>query len=239
MTPLLSIVILCFIHVYGSNPRLTQSFFHSKFLSIGGGIAIAYVFVDLLPKLSESDYLVRRFLAGFFPYFERHVYILALCGFMLFFLVDRSKNFVWTNASYWLSLISYTLFNFFMGYAIGFQNDPDIQPLLLFTIAMGLHFFTNDYTLNRENPGFHQGIGRWVLVAALFGGWIVSQNWVISPAAIALVNAFIAGGVIMNVTRHELPSDNPNSTLSFIIGAAIYSLVILKPEWLYRVLTSM
>lgn len=232
MTPLLSILILCFVHLKGSSPRLTQSFFHGKFLSIGGGIAIAYVFIDLLPKLSESDILVRRFLSGIFPYFERHVYILALCGFMLFFLVDRSKNITWVNASYWLSLVSYTLFNFFIGYAIGFQNDPDIQPLALFTVAMALHFFTNDYTLNRENPGIHKSFGRWVLIAALLSGLFVSEHWTISPAAIALVNAFIAGGVIMNVTRHELPEDNPNSALAFIFGAVLYTLVILKPEWL-------
>lgn len=223
----LSILTLTSVHLFASKMQFVDRLLHGKFLSVGGGIAIAYVFVDLLPKLSESDALVRHLLSGVFPYVERHVYILALCGFLLFFVVDRSKNFVWENTAYWLSLGSYALFNFFIGYAIAYKDDPSIQPLALFTFAMALHYFTNDYTLTKDHAMAYEAYGKWVLITSLILGWAFGNWFIISDAAIALVNAFIAGGVIMNVTRHELPTDNPNSTETFLLGAFFYTCLLL------------
>lgn len=222
-----SILLLASVHLFASKMQLVDKFLHGRFLSIGGGIAIAYVFVDLLPKLSESDRLVRHLLSGIFPFIERHVYVLALCGFLLFFIVDRSKSFVWKNAAYELSLGSYSLFNFFIGYAIAYKDDPSIQPLALFTFAMALHYFTNDYTLTKEHVTAYKEYGKWMLISSLVLGWLVGNWLIISDGAIALINAFIAGGVIMNVTRHELPVDNPNNTAAFLFGAAFYAAVLL------------
>lgn len=222
-----SILILASVHFFAAKMQFVNTLVHGRFLSIGGGIAIAYVFVDLLPNLSESDKLIRQWLSGIFPYFERHVYILALCGFLLFFITDRSKSFVWEDTAHWLSLGSYSLFNFFIGYAIAFKDDPTIQPLALFTFAMALHYFTNDYTLIKEDAIAFKDYGKWILIGSLITGWIIGNLFIISDAAIALINAFIAGGVIMNVTRHELPAENPNSTLSFLLGSFFYTAVLL------------
>lgn len=224
----LSILVFASVHLFASYLSRVDTVLHGRFLSVGGGIAIAYVFVDLLPKLCESDIVVRKAFEGFFPYFERHVYILALCGFLLFFLVNRVQGTSWQRASFYLSLSSYALFNFLVGYAVTYKDDPDIQPLALFTFAMALHYFTNDYTLSREHGASYNTFGRWILVASLFLGWITGTQIRISPPAIALVNAFIGGGVIMNVTRHELPGEESNSTASFLIGAVFYTALLLS-----------
>lgn len=221
----LSILVFAGVHLWASRLSLIDTLLHGRFLSIGGGIAIAYVFVDLLPKLCAADRVVHE--AGFFPYIERHVYVLALCGFLLFFLVDRSKALPSRDFPFYLTLASYALFNFLVGYAVTYQDDPDIQPLALFTFAMALHYFTNDYTLDKEHSSQYTKYGRWVLICSLFLGWAVGCVVTISPAAIAMVNAFIAGGVIMNVIRHELPVNTPHSTGSFLFGAALYTAIIL------------
>lgn len=222
-----SILILASVHFFAPKMEFVDRLTHGKFLSIGGGIAIAYIFIDLLPNLSESDKIIRHYLSGIFPYFERHVYVLALCGFLLFFIADRAKTFAWEEASRYLSLGSYALLNFFIGYAIAYKDDPSIQPLALFTLAMALHYFTNDYSLMQENAAAFMQYGKWVLILFLTLGWAIGNLFVISDAAVALINAFIAGGVIMNVTRHELPADNPNSTESFLLGSFFYTLVLL------------
>lgn len=222
-----SILVLASVHFFSPKMKSIDHLTHGKFLSIGGGIAVAYVFVDLLPKLSKSDEIIRNYLLGFFPYFERHVYVLALCGFLFFFVVDRSKRFVWKNAAFWLSLASYALFNFFVGYAIAFKDDPSIQPLALFTFAMTLHYFTNDYSLIEEDALIFDSYGKWILIASLVFGWTIGNLYTMSDAAVALINAFIAGGVIMNVTRHELPAGKPNSSETFLLGAALYTALLL------------
>lgn len=222
-----SILTLASVHLFAAKMEFVDKLLHGRFLSVGGGIAIAYVFVDLLPNLSESDELIRHLLSGIFPYFERHVYVLALCGFLLFFIVDRTKTLVWENTAYWLSLGSYALLNFFIGYAVAYKDDPSIQPLALFTFAMALHYFTNDYTLTKDNAIAYESYGKWVLISSLTIGWAVGNWFIISDAAIALINAFIAGGVIMNVTRHELPANNPNSTTTFLLGSLFYTVILL------------
>lgn len=224
---LLAISTLAMVHLIAAQTRKLHTVSHGRFLSAGGGVAIAYVFVDLLPKLSESDPIVSKALAGLFPYFERHVYVIALTGFLLFFTVDRTQSLLKGNISFWLSLASYSLFNFLVGYAVADKNNPETQPLLLFTFAMGLHYFTNDFSLNKAHGQIYGHIGKWILIAALFLGGLVGIMTTLSVAAVAMVSAFIGGGVIMNVTRHELPDDNPHSLGAFLIAAAVYTMLLL------------
>ena len=73
--------------------------------------------------------------------------------------------------------------------------------------------------------------GRWLLVAGLFAGWLVGiAPWVeIRPEVLALVLAYIAGGTIMNILRHELPdTDRTTDVAAFAIGAAAYGVLFLS-----------
>lgn len=225
---LIAVIIFALVHLWAEKTRTLNFFTHSRFLSAAGGVAIAYVFVDLLPKLSETDRIVKEVFERIFPYFERHVYVMAMLGFLLFFAVDRSKFLLSNRSAYfWLSLSSYAFFNFLVGYATVDKTNPEVQPLFLFTFAMALHYFMNDYALCREHGDEYRYLGRWILIASLFLGWLTGFFIELSPTAIALVSAFIGGGVIMNVTRHELPSDSPHSLAAFLLAAAIYTGILL------------
>jgi hypothetical protein len=71
-------------------------------------------------------------------------------------------------------------------------------------------------------------IGKWILILSLFAGWLTGSWFELSASGVALVTAFIGGGVIMNVTRHELPSENPNSLSAFLVAAGVYSFILLS-----------
>ena len=223
----ISIVIFALIHLWAKKTRRFDTITHGRFLSAGGGVAIAYVFVDLLPKLSKSDQVVRAVLSGVFPYFERHVYVMSLAGFLLFFVVDQTQTLLHKKRSFWLSLTSYAQFNFLVGYAVVDKNDPEVRPLALFTFAMGLHYFVNDYSLRKAHGKAYEQTGKWLLIASLFSGWLTGLWFVLPQAAVALISAFIGGGVIMNVTRHELPKENPHSLGAFILAAIVYMIILL------------
>lgn len=207
-------------------PRLTLE--HHQFLSFGGGVAIAYIFIDLLPKLSKSDNLLRQTLSSFLPDLERHAYVLALAGFLLFFIVDRAQYFMRAPGAYFsLSLASYAFFNFLMGSAVADKANLEVQPLLLFTIAMVLHYFMVDYSLKESHGELYRCYGRWILIGALYAGWLVGI-WIALPAVvIALVSAFIGGGVMMNVTRHELAKENAANISTLLIAAMLYTVILL------------
>lgn len=225
---LIAVIIFSLIHLFANQTNKLSIKTRSQFLSMAGGVAIAYVFVNLLPKLAKSDLIVQQAFAGVFPYFERHVYIMALAGFLLFMVVDKSPHFLRGKGSFLLSLISYAVFNFFVGYAVVDKNDPEVQPLLLFTIAMGLHYFGNDFTLTEEHGREYQSYGKWILVFSLLLGWAAGIWFSLSATAVALLSAFIGGGVIMNVIRHELPKKNPHNLIYFIVFAGIYTAILLS-----------
>ncbi len=223
----MSVVLFSLVHLGAENMRKWEFSLQARFLSAGGGIAIAYVFIDLLPKLAKSDFLVSQALSGVLPYFERHVYVMALLGFLLFFVVDRNHLFLGKKGSFWLTLSAYALFNFLVGYAVVDKDDPEVQPLVLFTFALALHYFSNDYSLSQSHGEDYQRVGRWLLILSLFLGWLAGIWIRLSPTAIALIGAFIGGGVIMNVMRHELPEDNPNSLGAFLLAALCYTILLL------------
>ncbi|MCE5294373.1 MAG: hypothetical protein LLF94_07135 [Chlamydiales bacterium] len=224
---LISVALFCLVHLFAEKTRKLPRATQGIILSTGGGVAIAYVFIDLLPKLAKSELVLHDAFGRFFPYFERHVYILALAGFLLFYIVDQSHKAFGQKGSMWLSLCSYALFNFFVGYAVCDKANPEVQPLVLFTIAMGLHYFVNDFSISKEHPNAYGRKARYILMASLFAGWALASIWQIPASAVALVSAFIGGGVIMNVIRHELPKDNPHSLGAFLFGAVFYSALLL------------
>lgn len=221
---LLSVILFSLVHIFAVKTRKLPRHVQGTLLSTGGGVAIAYVFVDLLPKLAKSESVLQNV---FLPYFERHVYILALAGFLLFFFVDQSRQVFKEKTRFWFSLSSYALFNFFVGYAVCDKNNPEVKPLVLFTFAMALHYFVNDFSINKEHPHAYDNRARWILIGSLFLGWCVASLYSLMPAGVALISAFIGGGVIMNVTRHELPKTNPHSLKAFMLAAVLYALLLL------------
>ncbi|HYF03382.1 MAG TPA: hypothetical protein VEC36_08395 [Patescibacteria group bacterium] len=69
---------------------------------------------------------------------------------------------------FWLHISSFAVYN-----ALSlFQREGEpLRDLLLFTIAMALHFTTNDYGLQEHHQEDDQHAGRWVLVSAILPGW--------------------------------------------------------------------
>ena len=220
----IAVTLFAFIHLFGGRVVSMQGeFFRKYFYSVGGGVAIAYVFIDLMPKLCVSDALVSTAMQQYLPSMEKHVYLMALAGFILFYLEDRSER---SSIGMKLSILSYSLFNFLVGYAIADPYNPEVRPLMLFTIALGLHFFVNDNALYEKLGEDYRMKERWQLALMLYLGWVIGFAYELPATAVALVSAFIGGGVVMNVIRHELPSENPNSTAAFLTATFFYAALL-------------
>jgi hypothetical protein len=96
---------------------------------------------------------------------------------------------------------------------------------------MAPHFLANDHALVEHHGDRYQGIGRWLLVASLLAGWMIGTlpAFEVRPDVLALVLAYIAGGTIMNILRHELPdTDRSSDVVAFAAAAAIYAALLLS-----------
>jgi zinc transporter ZupT len=85
----------------------------------------------------------------------------------------------------------------------------------------------NDFGLREDHKGVYDRAGRWVLAAAIFAGWAVGILSEVSEAAIAVLFAFLAGGVVMNVLKEELPEERESRFWAFALGAALYAVILL------------
>ena len=66
-----------------------------------------------------------------------------------------------------------------------------------------------------------------MLAAAILVGWVAGLLSEISEAALAVLFAFLGGGVVMNVLKEELPEERQSRFWAFALGAAAYAAVLL------------
>jgi hypothetical protein len=240
MTSLWAILGLAIVHAAAGTTAALGLRWQPRVLSAAAGVSVAYVFLDLLPTLADGQQLIDA--SGFLPGLESHVFILALVGCTVSFWVEteaRKSRRRRHNAdgadetgdgTFWLGVVSFVFLNAAIGYIVANPGDAAVQPLWLFAIAMGLHFAVNDHALTEHHGARYRTWGRWLLVGGLLGGWSVGMvpALEIPPQALALVLAYISGGVIMNVLRHELPdTDRTADAVAFAAGAAVYGALVL------------
>jgi hypothetical protein len=124
-------------------------------------------------------------------------------------------------------LVGKAVYTTLIGYLFFHRLAAGLEDLLLFFVAMALHFVVNDHGLREHHKDAYLRRGRWVLAAAVVLGWVVGLLTEIPEVAIAVLTAFLAGGVIMNVLKEELPEERESRFWAFALGAAFYTVILL------------
>lgn len=230
---------LAVVHLFSGKLNFLDVMPRSRWLSAASGISVAYVFVHLLPDLAEEQETIREAVGTGFSFLEYHVYLVALAGLATFYGLDRAakisrrrrqnagKEDSTEAGVFWLHVASFSAYNALIGYLLLHRETPDFQSLFLFAFALGLHFVVNDYGLRKDHKGLYDGVGRWILAAAILVGWVIGLFSEISEAALAVLFAFLAGGVVLNVLKEEIPEERESSFGAFALGAAFYAAILL------------
>lgn len=237
---LAAVVALVLVHLFIGKLRFLEGTPRSVWLSIAGGVSVAYVFVHLLPDLSEAQESLAEMAEGGLGFLERHVYLLALVGLVVFYGLERAakgsrntrRDVETRDASssgvFWVHVASFTAYNVLLGYLLHSQGaEEGRQFVTLFAIAMGLHFITTDFGLREHYSASYDRVARWVFSVALATGWAVSLIGEVSERVRAILLAFIAGGVVLNVLKEELPEERESRFWAFAIGAGCYAALLL------------
>lgn len=236
-----SVALFVLVHVFGARLTFLTGTPRSVWLSAAGGVSVAYVFVHLLPELAEHQETLQEstdVAGGILADLESHAYLIALFGLSLFYGVDRfarSAAGVGQREEvdqapatvFWTHLAAFALYNVLIGYLLVRREETDIRGLVIYAIAMGLHFIVNDQGLREQHGQTYHRYGRWLLAAAPVAGYLVGVSTQVSPLLLSSLFAFLAGGVILNVLKEELPEDRQSRFWAFAAGAALYSALLL------------
>jgi hypothetical protein len=92
---------------------------------------------------------------------------------------------------------------------------------------VGLHFVTTDHDLREHHKARYDRTGRWVLAGAVLLGWALGFLGRLPEAGIGLLFAFLAGDVVLNVLKEELPEERESNFGAFALGAGGYAFLLL------------
>ncbi|WP_336055468.1 hypothetical protein [Nitratireductor sp. CH_MIT9313-5] len=200
----------------------------SRWLSLSGGVAVAYVFMHLLPELAEHE----RALAEEGHASEILVYALAMSGLAVFYgleqyvqMAKRSASQVETEA-FWIHLGAFALYNLLIGYFLLHREEAGIASLAIYFVAMALHFVTNDFGMHQHHRELYDRKGRWLLALAVLSGWALGLLVELPKTWLIATFSFLAGGVVLNVLKEELPEERQSSFIAFAGGLALYGTLL-------------
>ncbi|WP_346797738.1 hypothetical protein R5M92_02995 [Halomonas sp. Bachu 37] len=229
---------LVLVHAFAGKLVNLQAIPRSAWLSFAGGVSVAYVFIHIFPELTEAQQTIDEH--GAISYIEHHAYLVALVGLAVFYGLEHMvksplnaerhqgghKSESQPIAAFWLHIGSFSLYNALIGYLLVDQEQSPLQ-MVFYTLAMGFHFLVNDHALLQHHRHVYLHQGRWILSAAVLFGWVCGQLVEVSEAATSTLFAFLAGGIVLNILKEELPEERQSRFWPFAFGTAGYSAFLL------------
>jgi zinc transporter ZupT len=223
------------VHFLAKIERLNRLMKRSWVLSGAGGIAVAYVFVHILPELSQHQSTLEGSKKPWLKFLENDAYVAALIGLVLYYGMERAVK---TSGRkhraahiesrvFWIHTGAFAVYNGLIGYLLDHRlQQKNALNLVVFTFAMGLHFFVNDHTLHEHHREKYDRFGRWLLAGSVLSGWGAGIAADIPKSALALIFAFLSGAILVNVMKEELPHQKESSVWAFFLGAALYTCML-------------
>jgi len=221
----LSLGVIHFIGAWLTSPKIAM---HRAWLSFAGGSGVAYVFLHLLPELGvQQKVLEDRFGDPLFAGYVLH--LTAIVGLASYFGMEQACTRLHAQGRHGageaiLHFGSFAFYNAVIGLLTVQQAMLGLGPLLVFVVAIGLHFILNTHGIRKKHEDQIR-TGRWVLSGAVLFGWGVGALIDIPQVAQALLFAFLVGGLTLNVRKEELPAENEGRFWAFGVGLVVYAVI--------------
>lgn len=234
------ISIVIFSLVYFLDFKLLHMVDEAILNSFAAGVGVVYIFIHMLPQLAHGQPILehsfnRSFLLGS----EFAIYIIALAGFIFFYLFDqilvytdqlptKSYDKKIERSIYWANVFFVFSYNMLIGYIVGSYNLNSMTYQVVFLVAYLVHFVALKWGIYHVSPDLYNNKARYPIVLGLFIGYFLALLFSISENIFIIIEAFITGAMILMVFKHELPNERDSKNTAFILGILLsLSLFIL------------
>ena len=230
---LLGAFVLASVHLLGERLAFLSAVPRSRWLSVAGGVSVAYVFVHILPELAGYQETLQDGPAGFLTH---HAYLVALLGLAAFFGLERAvredelrgkPKGTHSSNVFWLHIASFALYNLLIGYLLVRGEHEGRLGLILYVVALALHFVVNDHGLRQEHEAAYHRHARWLLAGCTVAGWAIGSTVAVGPEIVALIFALLSGAIVVNVLKEEMPAERQRRFWAFAGGVAGYAALLL------------
>jgi len=201
--------------------------------SVGGGAAIAYVFIHLMPELavggrSLSELDIAKFAPT--PITEAGLFLTAMIGMVTFFILDvrTEDGRLSTKISFRAHLASFASISAIYAYTLPSLVTTGWSYAALFTVVLAGHLLLADRALARAHPTQFEHETRWVGMAAVGAGFVAA--FLLPPAndyLLAICTAFLGGVLLMTTFREELPTASRTRIPWFLSGLLVMGGLLL------------
>lgn len=146
-----------------------------------------------------------------------------MLGLIVYYKIDWVSNFdelpyQWRRAAGRVHTACFIAYSMMIGYLATSFKRPELIPVLLVTILLGLHFIGLDHNMRHVDPESYDKGTRYWFTLGLIAGWAIGILTSLSDTAVALWNSILAGGILILVIKEELPGDVEASYLPFALG---------------------
>jgi hypothetical protein len=162
------------------------------------------------------------------------IYFFALFGFLIFYGLDHLRaHFGTTDRSqgstmgFRLHLGGFAIYIWLISYLLVNKIEHSHYAITLYVIAMTFHFLTVNFSLEEEYGAQYNRLSRFVLSGMSVFGWSVGLLITLPTYVLAALMAFVSGGIIMNSSLMELPSEKDGRFWPFVAGGLGYGLILL------------
>ncbi len=231
---------LALLHLIGTRLPLFSIIPLFRWTSFAGGVSITYVFLEVFPGLANYQAHLEA-IGSPLGFVHNHIYLMALVGLVAFYTLDiaRDRRLATQRRTpvrnpaplphpiFWIRLGAFAILNVIFGYLLQDLGHHTVLGCLLFFLAVGLHFFIIDTAFHEHFGDLFDRYGRWLLAAAVLLGTALGFVINVDATALAVVWAFLAGSIILNVLKRELPEANQTCYRSFLFGCGLFMVLVL------------
>lgn len=241
-----SLGMVCVLFVHWIVPRLRRmnSFNDAILNSIGGGIALGYVFLHAIPGFIGNLSSIKQQMTTNFMQEEKNLlFIVFLCvvaGFCTWYALeklahDRSKKGEEAGAIIYRSHVCMMAYaSFLTTFIMPVMARESLYGMILFTVVMVFHFILEDYSVSHHFPNRFKYSGRCLIMLGALGGWLLgmSINEHTHTLMTTFMGAFLAGGLILAMAKTEFSllegkSHFPTFLASLILKSLIVFIMLL------------